>query len=58
MITINAAKVCPIPLRYYLTAYVNLSWVIGQFISAGILRGLVNRQDVWDYKVTFAVQWP
>ena len=47
MTTAYAAEVCPVPLRHYLTAYVNLSWIIGQFISAGVLRGLVNRQDVW-----------
>jgi MFS transporter, SP family, general alpha glucoside:H+ symporter len=47
MTTAYAAEVFPVPLRHYLTAYVNLSWIIGQFISAGVLRGLVNRQDVW-----------
>jgi SP family general alpha glucoside:H+ symporter-like MFS transporter len=52
MTTAYAAEVCPLPLRHYLTAYVNLSWIIGQFISAGVLRGLVNRQDVWGLDVT------
>lgn len=42
-----SAEVCPVPLRHYLTAYVNLSWIIRQLISAGVLRGLVNRQDIW-----------
>ncbi|KAI1186384.1 general alpha-glucoside permease [Nemania serpens] len=52
-----AAEVCPIPLRHYLTSYVNLCWIIGQFISSGVLVGLVNRTDVWGYKIPFAVQW-
>ncbi|KAL1985470.1 hypothetical protein VTN96DRAFT_7913 [Rasamsonia emersonii] len=55
--TAYAAEICPVPLRHYLTTYVNLSWIIGQFISAGVLRGLVNRQDVWGYKIPFAIQW-
>ncbi|KAH8704848.1 general substrate transporter [Talaromyces proteolyticus] len=57
MTTAYAAEVCPVPLRHYLTTFVNLCWIIGQFISAGIIRGLVNRQDVWGYKIPFAVQW-
>ncbi|KAI1813365.1 general alpha-glucoside permease [Poronia punctata] len=52
-----AAEVCPVPLRHYLTAYVNLCWIIGQFISSGVLVGLVDRTDVWGYKIPFAVQW-
>jgi len=53
MTTAYAAEVCPVPLRHYLTAYVNLAWIIGQFISAGLLRSLVNRQDVWGYLISF-----
>lgn len=52
-----AAEVCPVPLRHYLTAYVNLCWVIGQFISAGLVNGLVNNTTPWGYKIPFAVQW-
>lgn len=47
MTTAYAAEVCPVPLRHYLTAYVNLCWIIGGFISSGVLVGLVNRQDEW-----------
>ncbi|KAH8821994.1 MFS maltose permease MalP [Xylogone sp. PMI_703] len=57
MTTAYASEVCPVPLRHYMTAYVNLAWIIGQFISAGVLKGLDNRQDVWGYKIPFAVQW-
>ncbi|KAI2642350.1 general alpha-glucoside permease [Xylaria nigripes] len=52
-----AAEVCPVPLRHYLTAYVNLCWIIGQFISSGVLVGLESRKDVWGYKIPFAIQW-
>jgi MFS transporter, SP family, general alpha glucoside:H+ symporter len=30
-----ASEVCPVVLRGYLTTYVNLCWVIGQFIASG-----------------------
>ncbi|KAJ8127554.1 hypothetical protein O1611_g6082 [Lasiodiplodia mahajangana] len=57
MTTAYAAEVCPIPLRHYLTSYVNLCWIIGQFISSGVLVGLEPRTDVWGYKIPFAIQW-
>lgn len=44
-------------LRPYLTSYVNLCWVIGQFIGAGVLRGFLNHDDQWAYRVPFAIQW-
>jgi MFS transporter, SP family, general alpha glucoside:H+ symporter len=52
-----AAEVTPLALRGYLTAYVNLCWCIGQFISAGVLKGLVNRPDDWSWRIPLAVQW-
>lgn len=52
-----AAEVAPLALRGYLTAYVNLCWCIGQFISAGVLKGLVNNTTQWGYRIPFAVQW-
>lgn len=52
-----AAEVCPTALRAYLTTYVNLCWVIGQFIASGVLRGLADRDDKWSYKIPFALQW-
>ncbi|KAI8634410.1 general alpha-glucoside permease [Xylariaceae sp. FL1651] len=57
MTTAYAAEVCPVPLRHYLTAYVNLCWIIGQFISSGVLVGFEPRMDVWGYKIPFAIQW-
>ncbi|KAJ4358897.1 hypothetical protein N0V95_002677 [Ascochyta clinopodiicola] len=55
--TTYAAEVSPVALRAYVTSYVNLSWVIGGFISTGVLRGTVSREDQWAYRIPFALQW-
>jgi len=55
--TTYAAEVCPVPLRAYLTTYVNLCWVFGQLIASGVLRAMVERDDKWGYKIPFAIQW-
>ena len=52
-----AAEVCPLVLRGYLTAYVNLCWAIGQLLSAAILNGLINNPTQWGYRIPFAIQW-
>jgi len=52
-----AAEVCPLALRGYLTAFVNLCWATGQLLAAGILKGLVNNKTQWSYRVPFAIQW-
>ncbi|KAK2027047.1 alpha glucoside transporter [Colletotrichum zoysiae] len=52
-----AAEVTPLAIRGYLTSYVNLCWCIGQFISAGVLKGLVDVEGQWSYKIPFAIQW-
>ncbi|KAJ4326398.1 hypothetical protein N0V94_000073 [Neodidymelliopsis sp. IMI 364377] len=55
--TTYAAEVSPVALRAYVTSYVNLCWVIGGFVSTGVLRGTVNRSDQWAYRIPFALQW-
>jgi SP family general alpha glucoside:H+ symporter-like MFS transporter len=55
--TTYAAEVSPVILRPYLTTYVNLCWVTGQFISTGILRGLLGRTDEWGWRIPYAIQW-
>ncbi|KAG6368933.1 hypothetical protein INS49_003151 [Diaporthe citri] len=52
-----AAEVVPLALRGYLTAYINLCWCIGQFIAAGVLKGLINNETDWGYKIPMAIQW-
>lgn len=32
-------------------------WVIGQLISAGVLRGLLHRTDEWGWRIPYALQW-
>jgi SP family general alpha glucoside:H+ symporter-like MFS transporter len=55
--TAYASEVCPVSLRAYLTTYVNLCWVMGQFIGSGVLRGMLNVTGQWAYRIPFAVQW-
>ena len=52
-----ASEVCPISLRGYLTTFVNLCWVIGHLIGAGILRKASTMTGTWSYRMPFAVQW-
>lgn len=55
--TVYASEVLPINLRGYLTSYVNLCWVIGQFIASGVLVGVQGRTDQWGWRIPYAVQW-
>ncbi|RSL68594.1 hypothetical protein CEP54_002662 [Fusarium duplospermum] len=55
--TTYAADVSPIPLRPVLTTYVNMCWVMGQLLSSGVLRGLIDRHDNWAWRIPYAIQW-
>ncbi|GFZ51587.1 hypothetical protein JCM24511_09354 [Saitozyma sp. JCM 24511] len=57
MTTAYAAEVCPVPLRHFLTSFVNFAWVIGSFISSGVLVAFESRTDIWGYRIPFALQW-
>lgn len=52
-----AADVCPMELRPQLTAWVNLCWVLGQFIASGVLVAVQGRGDEWAYRLPYALQW-
>lgn len=52
-----AAEVTPVPLRPILTTYVNLCWVMGQFVASGVLKGVSDRNDQWAYRIPYALQW-
>ncbi|KAF9891602.1 hypothetical protein FE257_003613 [Aspergillus nanangensis] len=52
-----ASEVCPVVLRPYLTTYINMCWVIGQFVAVGVNRGSFQRENEWAYRIPFAVQW-
>lgn len=55
--TTYAAEVAPVALRAYLTTYVNLCWVIGQLLAAGILKAFIAGTSQWSYRVPYAIQW-
>jgi len=52
-----AAEVCPTVLRSYLTTYVCLCWVMGQFICAGVTYELSKLHNEWGWRIIIAVQW-
>ncbi|KAK0612778.1 MFS maltose permease MalP [Bombardia bombarda] len=52
-----ASEVCPVVLRGYLAAYVNLAWVMGQILALGILKGLIHNETEWSYRIPFTIQW-
>ncbi len=56
--TSYASEVAPVALRGFLTTWVNACWGIGQLISLGVLRGLLNtRTDQWGWRIPYAIQW-
>lgn len=54
--TTYAAELAPVALRPILTTYVCMCWMIGGFISTGILRGFVDIENQWGYRIPFAIQ--
>ncbi|KAK0387056.1 hypothetical protein NLU13_5369 [Sarocladium strictum] len=54
---VYAAEIAPVSLRPYLTNYINFCWAIGHLIGAGILRGSLQLDGHWGYRVPFAIQW-
>jgi SP family general alpha glucoside:H+ symporter-like MFS transporter len=52
-----ASEVLPPSLRTYLTSWTNMCFILGQLVSAGILKGLSTRLDEWGYRIPFAIQW-
>lgn len=55
--TAYASDICPLALRAYLTTYVNLCWVFGELLAAGVLSVMLKRTDQWSYRIPFALQW-
>jgi len=57
--TSYAAEIAPQALRPFLTTYVNLCWVMGQFVSSGVLKGVsgMSVDNEWAYRIPFALQW-
>ncbi|KAK3679185.1 hypothetical protein LTR78_000746 [Recurvomyces mirabilis] len=55
--TTYASEVCPVALRHYLTTYVNLCWVFGQFLASGALKGVADKMGPIAYKLPYGLQW-
>jgi MFS transporter, SP family, general alpha glucoside:H+ symporter len=55
--TTYASEVVPVALRAYLTSNVNMCWLVGQLLSTGIIRGLVQLDSQWSYRIPFSFQW-
>uniref|UniRef100_A0A8H7TMV6 Major facilitator superfamily (MFS) profile domain-containing protein n=1 Tax=Bionectria ochroleuca TaxID=29856 RepID=A0A8H7TMV6_BIOOC len=52
-----ASEVAPVVLRPFLTTYINMCWVMGQFFAAAVNRGSVDFTDSRAYRIPFGVQW-
>ncbi|GAA6021060.1 hypothetical protein JCM10207_003904 [Rhodosporidiobolus poonsookiae] len=52
-----AVETVPKHLRSYLTSYVNLCWVIGHVIGAGVLKASVDYNSEWTYKLPFVLMF-
>ena len=52
-----ASEVLPPSIRTYLTSYTNMCFIIGQLISAGVLKGFSGHTSQWAYRIPFAIQW-
>jgi MFS transporter, SP family, general alpha glucoside:H+ symporter len=53
---VYAVEILPVSLRAYLTSYVSGCWLIGQLLSASVLRGTLHLKAPWAYRVPFATQ--
>ncbi|CAK5266568.1 unnamed protein product [Mycena citricolor] len=55
--TAYASEVCPIALRHYLTAYINMCWGFGIFLSSGVVRACLTINSDWGWRLPFVIQW-
>ena len=51
------SEVSPVVTRGVVAALINLSYVIGQLIASGLLKGTNTIDSKWAYKIPFACQW-
>lgn len=52
-----ASEVCPVALRALFTSYINICFVIGQFLANGVSAGTNSLETHWAYSLPFAIQW-
>ncbi|KAG4418307.1 hypothetical protein IFR04_008583 [Cadophora malorum] len=55
--TTYASEVTPNVLRPYLTSLVSMCWSIGYLTGTGCLRGFLQMEGQWAYRIPFALQW-
>ncbi|GAA5843769.1 hypothetical protein JCM11251_006802 [Rhodosporidiobolus azoricus] len=48
-----SVEVVPTQIRSYMSSYVNLCWVIGHLVGAGVLKASVGYNTEWTYKLPF-----
>jgi SP family general alpha glucoside:H+ symporter-like MFS transporter len=51
-----ALDMTPSTIRPYLTTYINLCWVMGQFVAAGALRGCMSLRNDLGWRNPVAIQ--
>ncbi|KAJ5732176.1 hypothetical protein N7493_003657 [Penicillium malachiteum] len=54
---VYASEVCPIVLRPYVTTFINMCWIIGQYLAAGIYLNTASSTTQLAYQIPFGVQW-
>lgn len=55
--TTYASEVIPMVLRPYVTSFVCMCWGWGIFISSGVVRGTLELNSNWAWRLPFALQW-
>ena len=52
-----ASEILPVPLRPYLTTYVNFCWAFGALLGSAAQRGAYGLQEGWSWRLPIALQW-
>ncbi|KAI7365026.1 sugar transporter family protein [Hortaea werneckii] len=55
--TTYAAEISPGALRPYLTMFIPGCWCVGYLIGTAIIRGFLQMEGQWAYRIPFALQW-
>lgn len=51
------SEVAPVAARGVTSAFINLSYGIGQLVASGMLKGTSTLDNKWSYKIPFGLQW-
>ena len=50
-------EICPISLRGYAAAYASMGWGGGKLLATGVLRGCLQIEGNWAWRLPYALQW-